>query len=512
MVRIIQLMAVCALTPSLLCHAGTTPTGKPAEATTVERPATVLLITAESLMEAWKPFAAWKTRLGKATRIVTVETIAKEYKGKDIQEKIRACVQKHAATKGTRWVILGGDSEPDGKGLVPDRDTPHVLWGRQRVSDIPTDLYYISEKNWDANADGVYGDWKTDLKEVQYTGKACIGRIPVRTAGDVKAYTDKVIAYESRYPERDLATRFLYTCSVPQANYKADMYWDRYLSPEWKAGKCSRFFVNKTPWDKASPGDYDLNAEHWLERINGKQVGKMHMHGHGFLPCWVLEKRSLVTAKTIAQLKNEDAYLVMTTVSCFTGQYDSTKDPCITESMLRQPKAGAVIVLAPSRPGVPVFHNWARDPKDGKTQDGTTRTLTRFWVNGLSKNLTAGEAFALAKADLEADARKSPGYHWDQCEINLLGDPTLDLRAADPTTPKVKASLTVPVGRREITVECGEVGLTVCLWKGDEVYAVGKTGEEGKAMFAVHPRTAGKMLLTVTGPSKNAYLGGVEVK
>jgi len=474
-------------------------------------PATVLLISPDALKPAWKPFAKWKTRLGKSTKIVTITEIKKRYKGRDLQEKIRHCVQAHVETDSTRWVILGGDSSPKG-GLVPDRDTVHVLYGKQRVPDIPTDLYYISSKNWDANEDGVYGDWKADMKEVAYTGKACIGRIPVRTSKDVAAYTDKVIAYETRYPKQEFSKRFLYTCAVPFANYKADMYWERYLAPKWQGGTCERFFVNKSPWDGAKAGDYDLTPEHWVARINSGSASKMHMHGHGLLPCWVMEKNLLVTKETVGKLKNTDAYLVMTTVSCFTGQYDGAKDPCITESMLRQPKGGAVIALAPSRPGVPIFHNWARDPKDGRTQDGTTRTLTRFWVNGLSMNLTAGEAFARTKADLATDARKSPGFHWAQCEINLLGDPTLDLRADDPTTPNVTAPKIIKVGKQKIKVSCGKANLHVCLWQEGEFYVLGKTDENGHVELEVDAKKIGQVLLTVSGPSMNAYSGTIWVQ
>ena len=474
----------------------------------IVRPATVLLVSPDSLEAAWRPFADWKTRCGKPTKIVTISQIEKQYQGDDLQQKIRACVLAHVESDKTRWVVLGGDSEPDGKGLVPDRDTLHRELG---YADIPTDLYYISETDWDANDDGIYGDWRKDREAISYTGKACIGRIPVRTAADVAAYTEKVIGYETKFPTRNFATNFTYTCAVPFADYKSDMYWDRYLSKAWPAGRCDKFFNKISPWDKDEAGDYDLSPANWVERINTASSGKMHMHGHGLLKLWVLEGGT-VDADTIGQLKNRDAYLVMTTVSCFTGHYDAADDPCVAEAMLRAPQAGAVVVCAPSRPGVPIFHDWARDPKDGKTQDGTTRTYTRFWVNGLSKNLTTGEAFAAAKADLADDARKSPGFHWCQCELNLLGDPTLDMRANDPVKLKVTVPKTVSTGAGSITVQVGRPGMTVCLWKGDEVYTVAKTGTDGTAKVDVHPRTTGKLLITVAGPSANTYVGEIAVE
>jgi hypothetical protein len=485
-------------------------------ATAADRPATVLLITSKELAPAWQAFADWKTRIGKATKILTVDQITGQYKGRDVQEKIRAAVLDHAQTRQTRWVILGGDSLPDGKGHVPDRDTPHrIMGGRLAYRDIPTDVYYISPKTWDANNDGIYGQWPQDREAIAYTHPkgVSIGRIPVRTSVDVAAYTKKIIAYESRYPESGFARKLVYTNTVDMSEKKVRQSWDRYISPAWSGGDVIRFFHTSTPWDKTKAGDYPLSPANWTKLINQKTAGKMHMHGHGFLPGWVLEDHGLASAKTIHTLTNRNAYLVMTTVSCFTGQYDDAKDPSITEAMLRKPDGGAVLILAPSREGVPIFH----DPADFRLMvlkgklDGTTMTHTRFWKNGLSKKVTAGEAFMAAKAQMTDDAMRHAGYHWCQSEINLLGDPTLDLRADDPSTPKVTAPKAISKGKQRVVVKTRS-GLTVCLWKGQEVYAVDVANADGEASFAISPTTAGPMLLSVTGPSVNVYTGQIEIQ
>ena len=108
-----------------------------------ERPATVLLITAEKLKGAWSDFAEWKTQIGKSTKIITVHEIAKRYEADGTQEKIRLCVRDHIENHGTRWVVLGGDSLPGGKGLVPGgHTTVHAM----EPKGIPTDIVYLSEK------------------------------------------------------------------------------------------------------------------------------------------------------------------------------------------------------------------------------------------------------------------------------------------------------------------------------------------------------------------------------
>ena len=123
---------------------------------------------------------------------------------------------------------------------------------------------------------------------------------------------------------------------------------------------------------------------------------------------------------------------MITTVSCFTGHFDAKKDPCVSEAMLRQPKGGAVLIVAPSREGKPHFHDPQNDfqlmSREGKL-DGTTQTMTSFWIAALGKDQAlAGKALSISKAGLADDAVKSATYHQGICELNLLGDPTLPVK------------------------------------------------------------------------------------
>lgn len=494
----------------------------------------VLLITDESLEQAWEPFATFKTRIGLPTKVTTVQAVDKKYEGVDIQEKIRACVLSYIDKHETKYIILGGDSGPKGSGLVPDRDTPHRQMGYR---DIPTDLYYLSpgDKDWDANDDGIYGDWRTDKDAIAYThpSGASLGRIPVRTAEDVAAYTDKIIAYETRYPTGDFASRIIYTNTVDGSEPKVRRSWDDYLSKAWEGGQAYRFFHTETSWDADKPGDYSLKTDHWRDRINEKFSGKMHMHGHGMPGFWVLEDdggHTKCDAKIVDKLTNEDAYLVMTTVSCFTGMYDSKFDPTITETMLRAPKKGAVVIVAPSREGVPIFHNPREDFRLMVTQgklDGTTESMTRFWINGLSPRedgtyRTIGEAFAAMKGEMARHAQKTEGYHWCQCELGLLGDPTLGFRAKAPKTPAVRlldgpSAYVIEKGREtKLALTPDEqlpLGSRACIWMPGGVYQVADADEKGRFVF--EPFTLGEegeVSVSISGPELNVYLGRITVK
>ena len=388
----------------------------------------VILITSNDLKESWQPFAKWKTDHGKPTTIITTEEIDEKFEGPDIQEKIRLCVRENIDENDTRWVILGGDSLPGGKGIVPDRDTIHrTQWGQNK--DIPTDIYYISPTNWDADGDGIYGEFEDDKEAISYPdGSVGLGRIPMRTAEDVAAYTDKMISFESNYPKGDFANQMIYTCTVAGAYPKVRTSWDDHISKALPDGKITRLFSE----------DNDLTPAGWVEMINKKQTGKFHFHGHGLINGWVLDKRKMFTAKDIKKLTNKDAYPIITTVSCFTGEFDSAKDPCITESMLRAPEAGAIAIVAPCREGKPHFLNPRKDFElmvtEGK-MDGTTTTMTMFWEHGIKDNLTTGEALMKTKAELVEKAKESSSFHMCISEINLLGDPTIQVH---PVSSKSK--------------------------------------------------------------------------
>ena len=473
---------------------------------------TVLLITAEKLVNSWQPYTKWKSQGGKSTRIISVESIAKRYKAKNIQEKIRLCVRDHIDRYKTRWVVLGGDSLSGENGLVPGG---HTTVHAQEPEGIPTDIVYLSKTNWDADGDGIYGEWEDDRKAISYPdGSVGLGRIPVRTAADVKAFTEKVIAYESRYPTTNFARQMVYTCTDNPAYAKVRKSWDGHVSKVWQEGEVSRFFSEVTPWDKKDePGSYDLSAENLVTLINGKTTGKLHIHGHGHLPGWVLE-RSMFSAKHVEQLKNDGAYPLITTVSCNTGEYDAAEDPSIVESMIRQPQGGSVAVVAPIRTGKPHFHNrsdFRLMVLEGKL-DGTTMTMTRYWSHGLGHGLSTGEALMQAKGDMIDDAVKTAGYHLCICELNLLGDPTLDMRAKSPRTPKLEAPKTIGMGKQTVVIETDAPKSTICLWRGNAIYSVQSADAKGNATFKYFTTTAGTLLATVSGPSLNRVSTQIEVK
>ncbi len=471
----------------------------------------VLLITNDDLAASWETYANWKTSIGKPTKIITVSSIEAHYSATNIQEKIRQCVRDHIENYGVKWIVLGGDSEPNAKGIVPGG---HTTVHQQEPKGIPTDIVYLSPTNWDADNDGVYGEFKDDRDAITYPdGTIGLGRIPVRTKEDVAVFTEKVISYETNYPTSDFADNMVYTCTDQPAYAKVRRSWDGYVSKVWK-GNVKRFFSAETPWDEeGEPGSYPLSADNLVSLINNKTTSKLHIHGHGHLPAWLLEKSEFVKDH-VQQLNNEGAYPLITTVSCNTGEYDAARDPSIVEQMIRKPKGGSVAVVAPIRTGKPHFaerNDFRLMVTEGKL-DGTTHTMTRYWVAGLDDKATTGEALMKAKSEMIPDAKNSEAYHLCICEINLLGDPTLDMRSAVPKTPKLEVDKEIALGENKLKISTAIPGSTVCVWKeNDGIYEVAEADETGKVSFNLEIASAGDLVVSASGVNVNSVVTEIPV-
>ena len=454
-----------------------------------EAPEKILVITSDSLKPAFEEFARWKTRLGRPTEVVSVTEIALPYSSKksklDLQEQIRIFVIEKIEADNVRWVVLGGDSDPNDGGHVPDRDTFHLtMWGENKA--IPTDIYYLSRGNWDADSDGIFGEYEDDREAIHYPdGSVAIGRLPVRTPEDVKAYLEKAISYETNYPAGDFAKRMIYTCAVPQAEAKLHTSWQKNVSQTWPEGNGEMFFNGRSPWDKTQSGDHALSPKNLIELINRKLIGKFHFHGHGLNHCWVLEDHDELNLSKLSQLQNDGAYPIITTVSCFTGQFDGKDDPCISEAMLRLPDAGAIAILAPSREGKPHFTDPQRDfplmMKEGK-MDGTTETMTRFWQHGVEAPTTIGEAYTAMKADLAERAASHPNFHMCICELNLLGDPSLQIHAAPPRTLDPIFPDSLSSGKSKLVLSGLAAGALVTVSDGEQIFFRGEASRAGKVV------------------------------
>ncbi len=208
-----------------------------------------LIITDSELESTFQDFADWKIANGTTAEVVTTDDIYTDYSGSDEQEQIKNCIIDYATTRGTVWVLLGGDDS-----IVPDRDCyAHVDSDDGPVDDdtIPTDLYYagLDDTNWNDDGDAYPCEPDPDGDTVDMDPDVIVGRAPVRSVSGAAVFIAKVMAYIDDVPPAGFTDEMLmlgvqfYNTWVGRSDAERwnDIIFDNYVDPYW-TGTGYRFY------------------------------------------------------------------------------------------------------------------------------------------------------------------------------------------------------------------------------------------------------------------------------
>ncbi|MDD5747634.1 MAG: C25 family cysteine peptidase [Actinomycetota bacterium] len=178
----------------------------------------LLIITHKEFFEDAQKLARFKTKNGIPAAVVTTSHIEKNFEGKDLPEKMRELVREYHRRKKIKYLLLLGDEK-----LVPVRYVycpfEGVVPGREREREkarrgnpleyeryyVPSDLYFANlSDNWDINRNGIYGEITGNLLEGGYSHDISVGRIPAKSARDLKPVIEKIMDYRKPGEERYL--------------------------------------------------------------------------------------------------------------------------------------------------------------------------------------------------------------------------------------------------------------------------------------------------------------------
>ena len=165
-------------------------------------------------------FIADKQSLGH-TVVVATERDWGGGSGDVASDRIRVWLQQNYASMGIKYVLLVGDPTP-ATGDVPMKMTwPRYSAYRSQSTDLcqsPTDYYYADlTSNWDANGNGIFGQWSVDLSSAPVQ-EVQVGRIPVYGSdyASLDSILAKTICYDS---ETDIAWRNSMLLPMAISNY-----------------------------------------------------------------------------------------------------------------------------------------------------------------------------------------------------------------------------------------------------------------------------------------------------
>jgi hypothetical protein len=442
-----------------------------------------VIITSEELAPQFQRLADWKTQKGIYTVVKTTRWIENNYRGADLQEKIRCFIQDAWVSWGTVLVLLGGDTP-----VIPARYVPWRSWP-QYIPDlrIPTDLYYsdivdtscsgdIHSYNFDPNHDGQYGDvLGGDIVDLQ--SDLLLGRAPVTTASQAQTFVDKVLAYEKN-PPPGFGSSFLMIADGGFA-------W----SPE---SVNSYTLITNAPWidsyelyrpavDSANfqwAGDKNLDAGTAVSELNkGYNIVYHFDHGGNYqLGTAAASGGGWLYRSDADRLANNGRPSVVLTPACSPNAFDHD---CFAKHLLNNPHGGAVAFIGNTRVGW-VYQSYSCQM--------FYNSLYEYHQQMLGSSFTYMQGFR---------------DKYSLFSLNLMGDPSMLLWTSEPQTITVGHPQELPAGDSRFTVDitgpaAGNM-VQVAVYKKNEVLKTVMVSVPSSVTLPLSLLTEGQLLVTVTG-------------
>jgi hypothetical protein len=449
---------------------------RPLSRTTDDWLCDLAIITNSTLAPSFQAIADWKTARGYKTKVIKTDSIYATYPGRDNIDKIRNCVIDYWRNHGLKWLILGGDDA-----IVPVRTCRLTVEGN--VEDIATDMFYADlQWSWDSDHNGLYGEM-TDTVDLFHD--VFVGRLVADNASDVAMFFNKCTTYE-RHPDTSTIRKVLFGSTMLFSPYHGRVI-NHIIADLFPSGWTFNHLEDPPSGQYASA----MNS--------GYQLAHVAAHGNP-------TTFSVMDYSECNGLSNGFRKLnYVSSIACQSGWFDGQE--CLAEGLVKAPNGGCIAVMLNSRYG------FGYPPGFGPSEILDLQFYRQF-VN--REGYQFGTLCASCKDYSQGLSLNQEVWRWCVYELNLFGDPTLNLWLERPKALAVSHSGSIPTGTQtfRVTVLDGTTpvkGALVCAMKGTETYARGWTNSQGWIDLLVNPATTGSMNVSVIAPNFYPYDGTVTV-
>ena len=425
-----------------------------------------LIVTTDSLVDAYKPMRDWKTTKGIRTKIITTETIYSTYSGASPQEKIKRCLSDYYYNHGLKWVLLGGDDTivPVRKCYIHSTDTviPYT-------TTIPSDAYYANFEgafDWNADNDNYYGETSDNINLTPHIN---VSRLPIRTVKDVEQYVEKLVAYERGDYWGSWMENMLFVASKINNIYNSG-HSDAHFVTEEMSGYVERAFSGlqiHAFYDTGNNLGYTgsdsiLNRENLLRTFNDINPHYVYTCTHGNNNFWELASGAF-QSNHVEHIMNSGHPMIITTSACNTNDFTCPIDPGLSEAFIREKYSGALAFWGSTHYG---FLGFSR------------KICQYFWeyVGTMTESLT--DATNYSKKDLFSEASSYGHRRSLLLSMNAVGDSELRIYRPNPT-PLTDVDITISPSKVVVYSDFSyDVAITSRENVGESVFYKGIRGGE----------------------------------
>jgi len=138
---------------------------------------------------------------GYTTHIAYIDDIDNSYSGIDLAEKMRNFIKEMYTNHGTRYVLLGGDSDGSPENHAIPTRLVYARVGDFIDAHIPSDLYFgCLDGSWNDDGDEFWGELNdgVDGGDIDWFSEVYVGRIPADDYSEAINQINKIIAFETQ--------------------------------------------------------------------------------------------------------------------------------------------------------------------------------------------------------------------------------------------------------------------------------------------------------------------------
>ncbi len=425
------------------------------------------LITPRAQAGWFDSLLAWRAQKGYRAQVFTTEEIAASYPGgRDLQEKIRLFLIDSYRYRGLKWALLAGDHEQ-----IPSRRCRSVA--TNRTGDIPADVYYADlQWSYDGNRNNIFGEM-ADTVDLYYD--IYVGRVAVDRETEAKAVVNKILRYE-RNPELDYLQKVLlpYVMLSTFPSYSGKVVSDS-IANQTPAGWTDQYLANP---NSTTPMRDAINQGYHL----------CHVASHGEATKFCTQNGTAIwNTTTAAGQTNATRPTVMNSIACLAGNFEVAD--CLAEAAMHNPNGGTVACMMNSREG------WAMPPSMGPSELFCNRFYTVLFGHPITE---IGVLHARAKDFYVPLVMYDEVWRWCYWDLNLFGDPNLQVWRGRPDSAELVCSDSVRVGAQTFAVRVMAKGqpvanALVACYKAGEVQTNARTDKTGLAVLRIAPFRPGTM-------------------
>ena len=381
-------------------------------------PCDYVLITHRDLFAAFQPLVDWRRGQGLSVGVYDIGDILASYPGDrpaggvDDATRLRNFLSDaygswRDSEHPLQYVLLGGDSE-----IIPVR-TLYVRAGIYETSDhqpLVSDAYYAGlDGNWDADADGLYGEGDAQLggtgeagEEADLFAEVAVGRVPANLgpAGEVdreaRNWVAKLLAYEND-PLADYMDRAVWVGERLDAKtYGGDSVEE--ILPLVPALNVVRLYDALVHWSADQLVGHLNAGAHMVNHLG-------HANASGVMR---------LTAQHVAGLTNAERPCIVHSQGCLAAAISTPNGEAIAEPFLTA-QGGAVAFV-----GNTAYGWYAPGSTDGASQTYDLGFIDAIYREGI---VNLGWALQDAREDAIGAVGAVGPERWVYLELILLGDP-----------------------------------------------------------------------------------------